>query len=295
MHMFRLSIIIPVYNSEKTLANTLDSLNRLSAESKRTAEVIVVNDGSQDRSMEILASKLASIAPLSCELVTQTNQGLAAARNTGLAHSRGQYVFFLDADDELAFDPMPMISAHPHASAFGFSVRYVRDGMFRSMKRPVQINSQNHLDIFTAENALTVSSIIVKKDRISFPFETTCSSLEDWLFWMANPLIFEAMAIFPDVASAVIHLHGDNMTADSSRMGKNRNKVAETALTLFCGRLTRKQKNNLRIQSQIGLLQQGESIGLRPLRLIPCSLKLYSKLIIYLFAGKRFPRIFLYH
>lgn len=289
-----LSIIIPVYNAEKTLAVTLESLNRLSAESKKTAEVIIVNDGSQDCSMDIVASKLHALAPLACELVTQENQGLAAARNAGLTRSRGEYIFLLDADDELAFDPVPKIREHADATAFAFSVRYVRDTRHCGMKRPVRVTLDNHLDIFTAGNALTVSSIIFKKDRIAFPFDTGCFSLEDWLFWMMNPLLFERTAVFPGITSAVIHLHKENMTSDQIKMGKYRTKIAEMVLTRYGGRLTRKQKNNLRIQSQIGLLQQGGAAGMTSLRLIPCSFKLYTKVLVYLFAKNRFPQLFLY-
>jgi glycosyltransferase involved in cell wall biosynthesis len=289
-----LTIIIPVYNAEKTIATTLDSLNRMSVESKKASEVIIINDGTGDRSIDIVESMIGALSPLTMTVTAQTNQGLSAARNTGLRQSQGEYIFFLDADDELAFDPVPVIQQHSDATALGFTVRYVRDASLRATRQPVLIGPHNHLDVFTAENAVTVSNIIFRKDRISFPFDTSCSSLEDWLFWMMNPLIFETMAIFPGITSAMIHLHGGNMTSDQNKMGKSRAKIAGMVLTRDSGRLTRKQKNNLRIQLQIGLLQQGEAIGVTSLRLIPCSFKLYSKLIVYLFAKNRFPQLFLY-
>jgi glycosyltransferase involved in cell wall biosynthesis len=289
-----LSIIIPVYNAEKTIATTIGSLNKMSAESKKVSEAIIVNDGTRDRSIDIVESMRSALSPLAVKVTTQTNQGLSAARNTGLRHSRGEYIFLLDADDELAFDPVPVLLQHPEATVLGFTVLYTRDGCILAKKRPVRIGLENHLDVFTAENAITVSNIIFRKDRMSAPFNIGCFSLEDWLFWMMNPLIFETMVIFPGITSAVIHLHEENMTANQKKMGEYRAKVAEMVLTTYSGRLTRKQKNNLRLQSQIGLLQQGEAIGTASLKLIPSSFKLYSKLLVYLFARDRFPQLFLY-
>ncbi len=279
-----LSIIIPVFNAEKTIGLTLDSLKGISVESRAGVEVIVVNDGTTDGSMGIVESKKDSLMPLGMDVISQANQGLSSARNAGLKHCRGEYVFFLDADDELVFDPVPYLQNNPGASALGFSVHYYKNAHPRGMKTPVRITLRNHLDIFSAENALTVSSIIFQKSRITTPFDTKLFSLEDWLFWMMNPSIFEKMITFPDVVSAKIHMHAGNMTLNYRTMGKYRGKVAEFILAHYRGRLTRKQTNNLLIQSSIGLLQQGQPISLTTFLLVPCTIKLYGKLVIYVLS-----------
>lgn len=90
------SIIIPVYNVEDYLAECLESVL---AQTVHDWEAICVNDGSTDRSGEILeryASKDSRI-----KVVTQDNGGLSAARNTGLSQVKGEYVLFLDSDDWL--------------------------------------------------------------------------------------------------------------------------------------------------------------------------------------------------
>lgn len=92
----KLSIIVPVYNVEKYIERCLRSL--LNQElSKNEYEIIVVDDGTPDHSAEIAQS----IAE-ECDnmiVIHRENGGLSAARNTGLEHVHGKYVFFLDSDD----------------------------------------------------------------------------------------------------------------------------------------------------------------------------------------------------
>ncbi len=91
-----LSVIVPVYNCEKYLDECLASLTRQGLDDDEY-EVLVVNDGSTDKSAEIALSY--------CEkyhnfyLLNQENQGVSAARNKGLESARGKYIAFIDSDD----------------------------------------------------------------------------------------------------------------------------------------------------------------------------------------------------
>jgi glycosyltransferase involved in cell wall biosynthesis len=87
------SIIIPTYNAEKTIEETLDSVY---AQTYKNLEVIVVNDGSTDRTLAILENYNNPITILSTE-----NNGVSHARNLGFKHSKGDYIQYLDADDLL--------------------------------------------------------------------------------------------------------------------------------------------------------------------------------------------------
>lgn len=94
----KLSIIVPVYNVADYLAKCLDSLLAQDLP-QNEYEIIVVNDGSTDNSGEIAqkyADKYANIT-----LITQANQGLSVARNTGIARAKGKYIQFVDSDDYL--------------------------------------------------------------------------------------------------------------------------------------------------------------------------------------------------
>lgn len=92
--MPKVSVIIPVYNTEKYLKECLDSVI---CQTLTDIEIICVNDGSTDSSLEILkeyASKDERI-----KVLEQKNKGAGAARNLGLKYAKGEYLAFLDSDD----------------------------------------------------------------------------------------------------------------------------------------------------------------------------------------------------
>ena len=89
-----ISVIIPVYNSEKYLAAALDSVL---AQSFQNFEIVCVNDGSTDSSPAVLDAYAASDARI--RVIHQENAGGAASRNTGLAAAKGRYIAFMDNDD----------------------------------------------------------------------------------------------------------------------------------------------------------------------------------------------------
>ena len=94
-----LSVVVPVYNVEKYLPRCLDSLLRQGMK-PGDWEVICVNDGSPDNSASILA-EYEKKYPDIFKVITQENQGLGGARNTGTALAQGEYVTYLDSDDYL--------------------------------------------------------------------------------------------------------------------------------------------------------------------------------------------------
>ena len=95
----KLSIIIPVYNSEKYLPECLDSIL---SQDFREFEVICVNDASTDGSVEILDRYAKRDARF--RILTQVHGGPGAARNLGMARATGEYLYFMDSDDYLAVE-----------------------------------------------------------------------------------------------------------------------------------------------------------------------------------------------
>lgn len=92
--MARVSVVIPVYNIERHLRQCLDSV---AGQSLRDIEVICVDDGSTDDSPKILADYASRDSRF--RIITQSNAGPGAARNTGMAWAAGEYLIFLDSDD----------------------------------------------------------------------------------------------------------------------------------------------------------------------------------------------------
>lgn len=87
-----ISVIIPAYNAEKTIKQTIESVFN---QTFNNFELIVINDGSQDSTMEILGS----ISDPRLKVFSYPNSGVAASRNRGISSASGEYISFLDADD----------------------------------------------------------------------------------------------------------------------------------------------------------------------------------------------------
>lgn len=97
--MFKVSIIVPVYNVEKYLARCLDSLVTQTLED---IEIICVNDGSTDNSADILAKYAEKDDRIT--VITQSNLGISVARNNGISVATGEFIGFVDSDDFIVED-----------------------------------------------------------------------------------------------------------------------------------------------------------------------------------------------
>lgn len=93
--MYKVSVIVPIYNAEKDLEKTICNIQK---QSLRDIEIICVNDGSEDRSGEII--KHFQKKDPRIKYFFQSNKGAGAARNLGIDHAKGKYIAFLDADDK---------------------------------------------------------------------------------------------------------------------------------------------------------------------------------------------------
>ena len=88
----KVSVIIPTYNRSSVLSRAIDSVLR---QSFKDFELIVVDDGSTDNTKELIEKYSDQIT-----YIYQDNKGVSAARNKGLEHAKGEWIAFLDSDDE---------------------------------------------------------------------------------------------------------------------------------------------------------------------------------------------------
>lgn len=94
--MQKISVIIPVYNTDKYLAKCLDSVI---TQTFSDIEIICINDGSTDNSAEILKKYAEKDSRI--KIITQTNKGPSAVRNRGIDEAKGEYISFIDSDDTI--------------------------------------------------------------------------------------------------------------------------------------------------------------------------------------------------
>lgn len=94
-----ISIIVPVYNTENYLEKCLYSLVN---QTYKNIEIIIIDDGSPDNSMNIIQKFV--LADNRVKVISQKNQGLSGARNTGMNNTNGDYIMFIDSDDWIEID-----------------------------------------------------------------------------------------------------------------------------------------------------------------------------------------------
>jgi glycosyltransferase involved in cell wall biosynthesis len=99
--MATISVIIPAYNAEQTILETIESLQQ---QTFTDFEIIVVDDGSTDHTAE----RLASLADPRLQVISVQNGGVSAARNRGIAQASGEFLAFLDADDLWTADKLEL-------------------------------------------------------------------------------------------------------------------------------------------------------------------------------------------
>lgn len=131
----RVSVVMPVYDAERTLAQSVDSVL---GQTHRALELVTVDDGSRDGSVRLLEDRARSDDRV--KLVRQANAGVAAARNAGLAAATGSHIAFLDSDDwwhprKLELQIRQMAAAGALVSYSGYR-RVAEDGRELSVVRP---------------------------------------------------------------------------------------------------------------------------------------------------------------
>ena len=117
-----ISIIVPVYNVEKYLSDCLDSIL---IQSFHDYEIVCINDGSTDNSLQII-NEYKKREKEKIKIINQSNQGLSVARNSGIKEAKGKYICFLDSDDMLEDNAleimMEYIGKHPNVNIFQFEI-----------------------------------------------------------------------------------------------------------------------------------------------------------------------------
>lgn len=121
----KFSVIVPVYNKKPYVRKALQSIL---AQSFKDFELIVVNDGSSDGSLEEVKNVLSGVK--NARIINQANAGVSTARNNGVAASSGEYICFLDADDwwEPTFleEMAQLIEEYPEAGLYSTNYYYIK-------------------------------------------------------------------------------------------------------------------------------------------------------------------------
>lgn len=142
----RFSIIVPLYNKAQYVRHALETIV---AQTYKDWELIVVNDGSTDESLQIVEDYIRetmSDERLAIRVISQANAGVAAARNRGVKECSGEYLCFLDADDwwepNYLEEMSQLIERYPDAGLYGCDYYYLKNGR----KKIFQKNLEGYID-----------------------------------------------------------------------------------------------------------------------------------------------------
>lgn len=129
--MCKISVVIPVYKVDRYITHTMQSLQN---QTFRDFEIILVDDGSPDDSIDV-AKTILEKGDLTYRILQQENSGQGIARNTGVAAAKGEWIYFLDADDVIQPETLETLlhltEAHPKADIVYTGYQYVYEDVFR--------------------------------------------------------------------------------------------------------------------------------------------------------------------
>ena len=102
MNQYDVSVVVPIYNCEQYLEECIKSIRKQDDYDLKKIQVILINDGSTDDSLDICNRLKQEINEFKIDVISGENQGVSAARNKGLKAAKGKYIMFLDADDYIS-------------------------------------------------------------------------------------------------------------------------------------------------------------------------------------------------
>jgi glycosyltransferase involved in cell wall biosynthesis len=174
------SVVLPVHNGESTI---LEAVTSVLDQSSRDLELIVINDGSTDATVEILSS----VTDPRMSTHTGSQSGPAASRNQGIAHARGNFIAFIDADDlwlpEKLTEQMAAFDRMPEAAAAYCWIDYVsQNGVFVSPDGRAVYEGMVHEQMLTRNFIDCGSNIMVRRQVLldEGGFDESLPVVEDW-------------------------------------------------------------------------------------------------------------------
>jgi len=225
------SVVIPCYDQARFLPEAIESVQ---AQSYPHLELVVVDDGSHDNTSEV-AARYPGV-----RLVRQENAGLSAARNTGLRHTNGAYLVFLDADDRLLpnalADGLAAFAEHPEAAFVAGRYRTIEAGGREISEFPMAELGKDPYETLLLGNIIAMHGAVMYQ-RLTLQamggFDPSLDACEDYDVYLR---IAPRMPIAThDGLVAEYRRHGSAMSDDPHRMRRAALRVLSRQLSVIGG------------------------------------------------------------
>ena len=182
--MPRVSVVIPAYNAAPTILETIRSVR---AQTYRDFELIVIDDGSTDATLDVLAA----VGEPRLAVFSYDNGGLATARNRGTARATGELVSFVDADDLWTPDKLEAqvaaLDARPEAGAAYSWTRFVDEtGRHLRWQEPVRFEGDVYRPLLVQNFLCSGSNILLRRRAMDAAglFDPSALQMEDWEYFV---------------------------------------------------------------------------------------------------------------
>jgi len=175
-----ISVVVPVFNGEKTIKETIESVLK---QTFTDFELIVINDGSQDLTVEVVEK----IQDSRIQVYSYPNAGLAASRNRGIERSTGEYIAFIDADDLWTPDKLEAqfnaLKSHPEAAVAYSWTDYIDEySQFLGKGGHTTVNGNIYPHLLLTDLLENGSNPLIRKQAFIEVgnFDESLSAAEDW-------------------------------------------------------------------------------------------------------------------
>lgn len=208
--MAKVSVIIPVYNTAPFLSDAVGSVFN---QSLREIEIVVINDGSTDNSLEVL-NELAQTDERMIIISHETNMGLSAARNTGLSAATGDFIYFFDSDDRLESDCLELCYLKMISGNYDFllfdGISFTEDGTKAGFTANYQRTNLMTCDSYVGSELI---NMLIRNKNYS---TSVCLLFIRKEFLLKNKLDFYPGVLFEDVLfTARLYLAAKSVTSVS--------------------------------------------------------------------------------
>lgn len=190
-----ISVIIPVYNGEKTIKETIESVLN---QTFRDFELIIINDGSQDATLEIIQA----INDERIQVFSYQNSGVSASRNRALTKAKGEFISFIDADDLWTPNKLELqlkaLQDNPQAAvAYSWSDWIDESGHFLRSGGHITVNGKAYEKLLLRDFIESGSNPLIRKQALDEVgcFEQSVTPAEDWDMWLRLAAIYEFVTV----------------------------------------------------------------------------------------------------
>jgi teichuronic acid biosynthesis glycosyltransferase TuaG len=228
------SVIIPAYNASGFIRNTLDSVRNQTFDDY---EIIIVNDGSKDDTLEVVKAYFVDFPGLNCKIIDQKNKGIGGARNSCIKEALGKFVAFLDADDswsKLKLERVKeLIGKSTNVDLVCHNENWVEDG--RVYKEAICGPYRTYKELLFKGNCISTSATVVRRSKLLevglFSENMNFNGVEDYELWLRLSKICKIKYLNETLGE--YRIHGGSETSNIEMHNRNWLNVLEYHFDLW--------------------------------------------------------------